>query len=347
MSKNKSNAPKVIIISLVIILVAVVACIFGYKYVTDDINGNRGEKIEYHLEITKQDFEYEIGQKLKNNHIVKSDIVWTNWMSKNYPKFVYINGEYDLDSTMSYEEIAQKLQAPDVSHQSVKVVIPEGFNCMEIAERLEEKGVCKASDFLEVCKDSSQFDYDFLASIPDNNLIAYKLEGFLFPATYDFALNSEASDVAGEMLETFDYHITDDMKTYCENNNVTMFELVNLASVVQEEALGNKSAENIASVFVNRLKKGDKLQSDVTYFYGAKLRDEYGFSQEVYDAYYTYRCDGLPAGPITNSGDAIVKAVVNHPDTDYYYFFSDLNQEFHFAKTYEEFSDLQIKYPWK
>lgn len=338
---------KVLIISVVAVVLIIVAVVLGYNYVQDDINGLRGTDTAYTLEIEAKDFEYEIGQKLKNNGIIKSDIVWTNWMSKHYPDFVYINGEYNLHSYMTYEDIAEKLQNPDISHKSVKVVIPEGYNVMDIAKTLEENEICKAKDFLEVCKSKNDYDYDFLESIPNDPLIAYQLEGFLFPATYDLPQNSEPKDVAEYMLETFDYHYTDEMKEYCKKNNVTLFELVTLASVVQEEALGNKSAENIASVFVNRLEKGVKLQSDVTYFYGAKLRDEYGFSQEVYDAYYTYRCEGLPAGPITNSGDAIMKAVVNHPDTDYMYFFSDLQQDFHFAKTYEEFVALQEKYPWK
>lgn len=338
---------KVLIISVVAVVLIVVAVVLGYNYVQDDINGLRGTDTAYTLEIEAKDFEYEIGQKLKNNGIIKSDIVWTNWMSKHYPDFVYINGEYNLHSYMTYEDIAEKLQNPDISHKSVKVVIPEGYNVMDIAKTLEENEICKAKDFLEACKSKNDYNYDFLASIPNDPLIAYQLEGFLFPATYDLPQNSEPKDVAEYMLETFDYHYTDEMKEYCKTNNITLFELVTLASVVQEEALGNKSAENIASVFVNRLEKGVKLQSDVTYFYGAKLRDEYGFSQEVYDAYYTYRCEGLPAGPITNSGDAIMKAVVNHPDTDYMYFFSDLQQDFHFAKTYEEFVALQEKYPWK
>ena len=343
MNKKK----RLIILTFILVVVLAFAGFEGYNFALKDIQGDRGTSKENYLIVTEHDFEYEIGQMLKNNGIIKSDIVWTNWMSRHYPDFVYINGEYLMNSEMSYEEIAEKLKNPDISHKTVKVVIPEGYNCIDIAKTLEENEICKAEEFLEACKKASDYSYDFLKSIPDNPLIAYQLEGFLFPATYDLAQNSEPGDVVEYMLETFEYHITDEMTAYCEENNITLFELVNLASIVQEEALGNKSAENIASVFVNRLDKGVKLQSDVTYFYAVKLRDNYGFSQEVYDAYYTYRCEGLPAGPITNSGDAIMKAVVKHPKTDYMYFYSDLNQDFHFAKTYDEFLALQKKYPWK
>ena len=347
MAKKKSNAG--VIVLLFIVLIGIVGAIAGYVFTIakNDIEGKKQAQLEYTLEITKNDYEYEIGKKLYDHKIVVFDALWTSWMSKHYPDFKYINGEYNLTAGMSYEEIAEKLQNPDVSHEGVKVAIPEGYNVMEIAETLEENGICNADDFLEVCKSTKDFEFGWLSSVPDSDLIAYKLEGFLFPATYDLAKNSDPKDVAEDMLQAFDDRLTDDMTAYCKKNGVTLFELITLASVVQEEALGQNSAKNIASVFVNRLDKGAKLQSDVTYFYARDLRDEQGFSQEVYDAYYTYRCEGLPAGPITNSGTDIIEAVINHPDTDYLYFFSDLNQEFHFAKDYDEFMALQEKYPWK
>lgn len=346
MKKKKSG---VIIAILVIILIGVISAFgyYGYRLISNDINGKNQEDTEYTLIITKNDFEYEIGKKLYDNKVVVFDTVWTSWMSKHYPDFTYINGEYYLNSSMSYEEIAKKLQNPDISHKSVKVAIPEGYNAMQIAETLEKNEICKAKDFLEVCKSKEGFDYEWLEDIPDNKLIAYQLEGFLFPATYDFAMNSDAKGIADSMLGAFDKRISDKWLDFCKKNDITLFELINLSSVVQEEAFGPESAGNIASVFINRLDKGAKLQSDVTYFYARDLRDEQGFSQEVYDSYYTYRCKGLPSGPITNPGEEIINAVVNHPETDYLYFFSDLNKEFHFAKDYSEFVKLQEKYPWK
>lgn len=343
------KSSKIIVALLIVIAIVAVAIIgyVGYTVVQNDINGLRGNETSYTLEITANDFEYEIGKKLKDNDIIISDTVWTNWMDKHYPDFTYINGEYNLNSYMSYEDIAEKLQNPDVSHKAVKVCVPEGTNVMEIADLLQDNGVCDAEEFLSACKSADDYDYDFLSSVPDDKLIAYQLEGFLFPATYDLALNSEPRDVVEEMLEAFDYHLTDEMQEFCDKNNMSLYELVTLASVVQEEAFSNKSAENIASVFLNRLDKGAKLQSDVTYFYARDLRDNHGFSQKVYDAYYTYRCEGLPVGPITNSGDAVMSATVNAPDTDYLYFFSDLNKEFHFSSTYDEFEAQKAKYPWE
>ena len=345
--KNKKGGFATLLIIVILICAAAIAGGYVYLLAKNDIEGNKQPATEYTLEITKSDYEYEIGKKLYNNKIVISDALWTNWMSKHYPDFKYVNGEYKLTADMSYDEIAKKLQKPDVSHEGIKVVIPEGTNCMEIAKILEDNKICKADAFLEACKSKDGYDFDFLETVPDNKLIAYQLEGFLFPATYDLPKNAEPKNVVIAMLDAFDERITPEMTKYCEDKGMTMFELITLASVVQEEALGNSSAKNIASVFINRLNDGTKLESDVTYFYAKELRDTYGFSQEVYDAYYTYRCPGLPAGPITNSGEVIIDSVVNAPDTKYMFFFSDLNQKFHFAETYEEFEEQKAKYPWQ
>ena len=260
-------------------------------------------------------------------------------MDKHYPKFSYINGEYRITSSMSYEDIAKKLQNPDISHKSVSVCIPEGYTVFDIAETMEKNNICKKSDFLDACKNKNDYDCEFLNDAYMSENVAYQLEGFLFPATYDLAENSKASDVVATMLETFDGKITDKWKSYCDDNGMSLYELVTLASIVEKETLGDGVAENIASVFVNRLNIGQQLQSDVTIFYGNKLREN-GFSDEVVASYNTYKCKALPSGPICNPGVDNINAVIEHNDTDYYYFFSDLEKKFHFAKSKQ-------KYPWQ
>lgn len=348
MAKQKKKGSAAVLILFLILLAIIGGLVYMiYNACSNDISGKNQPDKAYTLVIEKQDFENEIAAKLKREGIIINEVLWTNWMSSHYPDFKYINGEYEINANMSYDAIAKKLTEPDLSHETIKVAIPEGYNVMQIAQTLEENGICKAKAFLKVCKSKDGFDYEWLSTVPDNELIAYQLEGFLFPATYDLALNSEPKEVADKMLDAFDARLTDSMTAFCKAHDMTLFELITLASIVQEEALTSDSAANIASVFMNRLNVGRKLESDVTYYYARDLRDEQGFSQKVYDAYYTYRCEGLPAGPITNSGEDIIKAVVNYPDTKYMYFFSDLQQEFHFAETDDEFYALQEKYPWK
>ncbi len=345
MAKSKSKLGVAVIVILILVLLGIAGFV-GYTYVQNDINGNRGTNTPYTLVIEKEDFAYQIGEKLKSNGVIKNDTVWNWWMDKNYPKFNYINGEYNMTSSMSYEQIAKKLENPDISHKSVSVCIPEGYTVFDIADTFEKNNICKSDDFLNACKNKSDYDYDFLNDAYMTENVAYQLEGFLFPATYDLAENSDAKEVVKTMLEAFDGKITDEWTSYCEKNDMTLYELITLASVVEKETLGDGVAQDIASVFINRLNKGQMLQSDVTIFYGNKLR-EHGFGDDVVTSYNTYKCSALPSGPICNPGVENINAVINHNDTDYYYFFSDLKNQFHFAKDYNEFESLKQKYPWQ
>lgn len=337
MAKNKNNAAKIVIAVLIVVL-AGIGAYFGYTFVSNDINGNEEYKTEYNLYISDGDTQYDVSQRLYSNGIVANDSLWSNWMDRHYPDYEYCAGEFLLTNDMSYEEIAQKLQNPDVSHKSVSVCIPEGYNVFDIATALEENGICSGNDFLEACRSKDDYDYSFISEIPESDTIAYELEGFLFPATYDFEENMDAGEVVDEMLAAFADRITDSWRSYCSENDITLYELVTLASVVEKETLGEGVAQNIASVFINRLNSSHKLQSDVTIDYGNALRAN-GFDDSVVTSYNTYKCSALPSGPICNPGVANIDAVVNHTDTDYFYFFSYNNgADFYFTDDYSDFS---------
>lgn len=338
MAKNKNNAAKIVIAVLIVVL-AGIGAYFGYTFVSNDINGNEEYKTEYNLYISDGDTQYDVSQRLYSNGIVANDSLWSNWMDRHYPDYEYCAGEFLLTNDMSYEEIAQKLQNPDVSHKSVSVCIPEGYNVFDIATALEENGICSGNDFLEACRSKDNYDYSFISEIPESDTIAYELEGFLFPATYDFEENMDAGEIVDEMLAAFADRVTDSWRSYCSENDITLYELVTLASVVEKETLGEGVAQNIASVFINRLNSSHKLQSDVTIDYGNALRAT-GFDDSVVTSYNTYKCSALPSGPICNPGVANIDAVVNHTDTDYFYFFSYNNgADFYFTDDYSDFSE--------
>ncbi|MGN1203284.1 MAG: endolytic transglycosylase MltG [Eubacterium sp.] len=338
MANKKTNKGLTAVIAVLVIVLIAVTGYFGYTYIGNDINGNEQYKTEYNLYIADGASQYDVSQKLYQNGIVISDSLWSGWMDRHYPSFEYIAGEYLLTNDMSYEDIAKKLETPDISHKSVSVCIPEGYNIFDIATAMEENGICSGKDFLEACKSKEGYDYSFINDIPESDTIAYELEGFLFPATYNLAENTSAKEVVNQMLGAFADRITDSWKAYCTENNMTLFELVTLASVVEKETLGEGVAENIASVFINRIDSNQQLQSDVTVDYGNALRAN-GFDDNIVTSYNTYKCPALPSGPICNPGVANIDAVVNHSDTNYYYFFSYNNgSDFYFTESYADFS---------
>lgn len=332
-------------VAIAVIAAGLAMLTVGVVYKLDEQGKLTQKETTYRLNIEAEDFAYEISSDLKDNGIIRFARSWREYMEKNYPDFVYINGEYEMTGGMSYAQIAEKLQNPDVSHKTVKVTVPEGSDVFQIAQILEENNICKADDFYAAVSDAD-YDYDWLKDFPDPDTVGFILEGFLFPATYDFGENSDARDIVDTMLSAFDDRLSDSIKQQVQNSGYSLFEVVTLASVIQEEALSEDSKANISSVLHNRLEQGIKLQCDVTYYYGAKLLD-HGFSRDLYDTYYTYRCEGLPAGPITNPGLDMIEAALNPADTDYLYFFSDLNGEFHFAATGAEFEAQKEQYPWK
>ena len=150
MTKKKNKFMR-ILLPVLLIVALVAAGLYAYNLVRTDVAGERGSSAKYTLVIEDNDFAYEIGAKLKNAGMIKSDTVWTWWMDRNYPDFTYYNGEYYLNAGMSYQDLAEKLQNPDISHKKVKVTIPEGYTVFDIASTLEKKNVCSAKDFLKAC----------------------------------------------------------------------------------------------------------------------------------------------------------------------------------------------------
>lgn len=142
-------------------------------------------------------------------------------------------------------------------------------------------------------------------------------------------------------MDNFESKITDEMYAQMKNQNLTLDETITLASMIQEESSGHEEMGRVSSVFHNRLDNSvtyPRLQSDVTIFY--VNRDIKPFlqvnDQEMYDAYNTYKCTGLPVGPVCNPGIDAIKAALYPEDTDYYFFLTDANGKFYYAKTADQ-----------
>lgn len=228
---------------------------------------------------------------------------------------------------------------------TVTVTFPEGYTVIDIAKRLEENGVCSADDFMAECNKP----YDGI-TIDNANDRIFLLEGYIFPDTYEFYLNSSASSVIKTFIDNYNAKVTDEIKAQANKLGYTMDEMLTLASIIQKEC-DKDTAEcaNVSSVFHNRLKNPSfpKLQSDVTTFYITKNLGEYleYDSNKKYDEqndgikhymelYSTYYCNGLPVGPICNPGIKAIKAAVNPADTEYLYFLTDsTGEKFYYAST--------------
>ena len=209
--------------------------------------------------------------------------------------------------------------------KTVTVTIPEGFTWDLIAKRLEANEICSAEDFYQACQNYSPKSFN----IPIDENRPFKMEGYLYPATYTFKKNSNAEDVLIEMLNAY------------RNNtggNVTDTELI-VASIVQMETRSPDHMSIISGIIYNRLEQGMPLQMDSTreyindYVTGNPLL---GDTSKYAELYNTYKCAALPAGPICSPGADAISAAKNPTQTEYLYFFFGNDNENHYSTTYEE-----------
>lgn len=245
-------------------------------------------------------------------------------------------GEYKVNSNMDYRALLRRITSKKSILNTVTVTIPEGYEVSQIVALLEENGVCDAAA-LEEAIANSDFDYDFLDGIPLGK--KNRLEGYLFPDTYEFYKGDSAERVIKRFLDNFELKYNADMQARAKELGFTTHELITLASIVEREATA-KDRKDIASVFHNRL-KSDKypyLESCATvqYVLGERKKVISIADTKIDNKYNTYKYKGLPPGPIANPGLDSIKATLYPNDTGYYFFALQEDGTHKFSKTYEE-----------
>lgn len=326
-----------ILLLMIVVFIVLLPKIKAYIPYYKDLKGIDQQDLSYTLTIEKSDFENEVAKRLAENDVIVSSVRFLNYVHKNYPDFVWYNGIYELNANMTYKELCEALMKPDVELNYVKVVIPEGKTVREIAEILDKSGLCKDYEFLTAA-DSYDYDFAFLEELKkrDQKLIAYKLEGYLFPATYEFRADTvTAREIVARMLQAFDDYVTDDMIKSADAMGLSLNEFITFSSVVQAESYTKESMSGVAGVFWNRLNSSDMrlLQSDPTTDYSKELDVLPHYSSAMKNAYDTYKCIGLPVGPTNCPGVDTMNAVLDPEESNYYYFVTDKNKNFYFNET--------------
>lgn len=218
----------------------------------------------------------------------------------------------------------------------VTVTIPEGYSVSQITALLEKKGVCTQQKLLDTMSSYDFSYYPLVKAMPSNPNRCFKLEGYLYPNTYQFYLNQKPQDVLGVFLRGSDSKITASDRSRAAELGYSVDQIITLASIIQKETSNSENMKNVASVFYNRLKAGMRLDADptITYieFYVKPLIN----GDNRYNSYYnTYKCPALPAGPICSPGRDALNAALNPNTTDYLYFVSKDGTTL-YAKTLEE-----------
>lgn len=284
---------------------------------TFDESGNKtGTK-----RVTSADIDY-VAEELK-----AAGLIEYKWLFEFFCKISNADtkvdpGEYELSSSYDYRALVKNMQVGSGATVTVSVTIPEGFSMHQIFKRLEENKVCSYEDLMDAAANYS-YNYEFLAGIPEGD--ATRLEGFLFPDTYEFYVGMQASSAINKLLENFHHKMTDDLIAQMSAMGLDIRTVVNMASLIEREAANDNERALIASVIYNRLSVGMPLGIDASILYlypdhdgaptGEMLAEDTPYNTRLYN--------GLPPTPVANPGLASIQAVLAPENTGYYYYALD------------------------
>lgn len=299
------------------------------------------------------------------DNLYKEELIKNKYTGYVYLKlnddFIVQAGVYELDSSMSFEEIVDILSKGQVVDNSITVTFIEGKRLTNYVEVISEKFGYSEEEILNVISDETYLrelidEYWFLTEDILDDRLYYALEGYLSPNTYFFDQNASIKDIIEKLLDTIEVEL-EDYKDDIENSEYSVHEMITMASIVELEGANSDDRRGVAGVFYNRLEGGWSLGSDVTTYYGIQVemseRDLWQYEiEEVndYNTRTTAMAGKLPVGPICNPGVDSIVAAFEPEEHAYYFFVADKNGKTYFTKTNGEheaiIADLKSQGLW-
>lgn len=338
MGKKPSKFKKIVITFFVLVIVIALVGFFvlrGY-YEAQSKPMTIDNVQEISVEIPQGSTTPKIASILKEKGLIRNELIF-----RLTAKFLGMDGslkagKYVLDNGMTPEEILERLKAGGILKETVTFTIPEGFELDEIATRLSSRGLGDRDVFLELASDPNRFSESFpvFKDIPKG----LNLEGYLYPDTYEVYTDSSEEEIIMKMLSRFQELYTEDLAIKAKELNMTLNEVITLASIIEREGKLDDERPIISAVFHNRININKPLESCATIQYALGERKErLTFKDlEIKSDYNTYANNGLPPGPIASPGIKSIEAAVNPSDVDYKYFVSNGDGSHTFSITYDE-----------
>ncbi|APB32205.1 aminodeoxychorismate lyase [Vagococcus teuberi] len=348
--KKENNMVKkiVLIIVAVLIMTLSIAGFFAYQYFTSSLKplDSKNEKL-IQVEIPQGSSSKQIGQILEKNKIIKSGLVFSYYVKMNN-KADFQAGYYQMSPSMTLEAITDSLQEggtdEPVSLADAKITIPEGYSVDQIAELFSKETKLSKDDFLDVVKDEEFFNElvtkypDLLESAKNAKDTRYRLEGYLYPATYYYYKDVPIKDMITQMVDKTNQVLApyyDQIKA----KKMTVQEVLTLASLVEKEGVTPEDRRKIAQVFLNRLAIDMPIQSDISILYAMEEHKVHLSEKDtqIDSPYNLYINKGTGPGPFNNPSQQAIESVLNPEETDALYFLADVSTgKVYYAKTYDE-----------
>ncbi len=353
-SSEKSGCLKKIIYTTVILIISMLIAYGAILFMMDSLAiGKNNTSVD--VEIPRGASTQQIADILAEKGIIDHPMVFRIFSKLTKSDGKYQLGMFTLTADMGYSTVIDTLQT-STPRKTVTVTIPEGYTVEMIAKLLEEKNVCSSDEFYDAVV-NGEFEYDFIRDIPtaaDGEQYVgriYRLEGYLFPDTYNFYEAGSGWSAVDRMLENFSQKIDKTIQSQILSQGTTLDDVIVSASVIQGEVTRKEDMAGVSRVLKNRLADGSPyplLQCDSTQKYIRNILPSLPGIEVTNDAYDTYKRQGLPAGAINNPGIEAIKAVLN-PSNDpaivkCYFFATDADNIAHFSETFAQHESVCRKY---
>ena len=335
---------KVVTIILVIILSSATIVNITLKCINDILAISRSDEIitvEINDNMTTKDIITVLHDKglikYKSFCLLVSDFL-------GYKDTKYIPGAYELSPNMGLEGMLNILKSARTTNKTVRLTFPEGYTVDQIIDKLASYGVASKANLLKAFQELSYYNnFDFIQGIKNRDVRYRLLEGYVYPDTYEFYIGENATSVVRRFLTNFQNKWTDEYDARLKELNMTLDDLIILASIIEKEAYGTEQMYLISSVLHNRLNDKSNLYS----YLGCNATGDYISSIpkdsisnadfiRLHKLYDTYQHKGLPVGPICNPGTEAIRAALYPPETPYMYFRHDNKRNIYMARTEAE-----------
>jgi len=334
---------------LIVIVALAAAAWFGWNRIYGgflepmDANDDYAITVEVPAGATTAD----IAEILKQEGLIP-DTFWSSYVYKYHSKKMgydgqYKQGEFSMSRSMTVDEMAD-IMIQGNSAEVMRFTIPEGYNITQIKNTLVSDGIVDEAEFTEELV-SGEFDYAFLEDCPDGE---ERLEGFLYPETYEVYADASAHDVIDRMLSQFDQLFTEEFTVRAADIGMTVRDVVTLASIIEREAKVAEERPVMAGVFYNRLEQGMRLESCATvqFILGEPKEFLTIADTQIESPYNTYLHEGLPPGPICSPRIESIEAALYPDENDYLYFVVNekLDGSHTFSRTLSEHDAAAARY---
>lgn len=357
--KKKSHLKGFLVTVLVLLILLGAGGFFGLRYAESALQPVDPSSKQYMtVQIPDGSNAQEIGSTLEKSGVIKNGLVFTLYVKyKNYNELK--SGYYNLQKSMSVEDVIKELQkggTPEPQEVTLaSLTIPEGYTLEQIAQTIgqlqgnfkepltAEAFLAKVQDETFIAQEVAKYP-NLLASLPAKDSgVRYRLEGYLFPATFTIKESTTVESLIDEMLAAMDKNLSSHYATIKEKN-LTVNELLTIASLVEKEGAKTEDRKLIAGVFYNRLNQGMPLQSNIAILYAEgklgqniSLADDAGIDTTINSPYNVYTNLGLMPGPVDSPSLDAIESSINQTKSDYLYFVANVQDgKVYYATTLEE-----------